>query len=61
MCRFCNPSLIYDEESNLVHRNGGIAIQKCLDCGWKGNQKGSYLNCPDCGSLDLVEDHIATP
>lgn len=49
------------EDGLYVHRDGGVCMQKCIDCGWKGNQTGGYMVCPDCGSLDLLDDHNANP
>lgn len=59
LCRYCQTWLV-ESVFGLVHRDGGMYMQKCIDCGWKGNKEGSYQACPDCGSEELVDDHAAT-
>lgn len=59
LCRYCKTGLIMTVDGP-VHRDGGAYVQKCLDCGWKGNKEGSYQECPDCHSTSLMDDHIAT-
>lgn len=61
LCRGCDMTIELTDYG-WVHVNaGGACMQKCVDCGWKGSKPGSYFACPDCGSPQLVDDHIAAP
>lgn len=59
-CSICGK-LVIDVNGTIVHAGGGVAEQKCQNCGWTGGQAGRYTQCPRCGDMtSLVDDHVAS-
>ena len=62
-CMYCGQMLVFDPERGWIHKEsgGGLYMQKCRDCGWKGAPYPSVIRCPACGSTEVYDDHIAFP
>jgi len=44
-----------------VHRGGGLVVQRCDECDWRGAPYPPATLCPSCGTKHrLVVDHLAT-
>jgi len=56
ICKYCNEELVWTKEG-WRHQDGSLYKQKCRGCGWIGGKDGSFKNCPNCNSNDLVDDH----
>jgi len=62
VCFRCGMELEYVKEwGRYIHKNGGAIMQFCTDCKREFTKERPVRACPYCGSLSLVDNHIAMP
>ena len=60
-CLWCHEELRFEPGRGFVHSEGGLYVQFCKWCGWKGAPYPSRTVCPVCQARDLRDDHCALP
>jgi len=60
VCYWCKEPLKAIPGKGYVHEGGGLYVQKCKRCSWKGSFENLMFFCPKCGGK-LVDDHCALP
>ncbi|RLE36899.1 hypothetical protein DRJ17_07670 [Candidatus Woesearchaeota archaeon] len=58
-CVHCGEYLQFKADRGWVHPEGGLHMQKCLSCGWKGAPHPPAIVCPNCGARRICIDHTA--
>lgn len=62
VCYRCGNQLEYVRDWGLwIHVGGGARWQSCNDCKKHFCKERPLRACPFCGSLNIKDDHIATP
>ena len=61
ICAYCGQELVFKEGKGYVHQGGGIYIQICKECGWRGSHSPAVVECPECGSRNIIDDHCSMP
>lgn len=59
-CHCCDTAIELTDYGWVHAIGGGARMEKCIECGWKGNKPGGHHACPECGSTALMDDHFAT-
>ena len=61
ICVWCGKELVFEKDKGYVHPGGGIYIQICKECGWRESNSPPLLECPECGSENIIDDHCSMP
>jgi len=56
-CSRCGQLLRFVRGRGWVHPEGGTYAMRCPDCDWTGAPYPSPMDCPQCGSRKLRDDH----
>lgn len=59
ICLYCKEELTWVNGRGWVHKDGGSYKVRCRTCGWMGAPYPSPMQCPQCGSKDIRDDHCA--